>query len=253
MYNKRGHDNLTAVNNIKQAIMSIEVDGRIYQPHDVDRDGNCLFHSICEHDFFRNARYDHIKLRKEMISSTKKEVMQNKDFKKFMENKLADSKDKETIRQYVKRMGTLGEWAGEFECYLICYFFRNVNIAVVRNGKELNTFSVHCDARRELKLQKLMRAEETDVNEHIFVLFHDMGRSYEAPMGVGDIPNHFMFLQDIGEVSKLKEPYQQKVADMFDFCQESDIDGECEGFKLYPIAYQKPSNKGETKLAFNRC
>lgn len=228
--------------------MMIVVNGYNYKPFDVPGDGNCMFHSICRHEYFEKSNYDHKRLRKEMVEGCASEVNRNQLFRRHLEDKLLNNRENETVKHYLHRMGRLGEWAGEFECLLITYLFPEVNILVIRNGRERDSFYVHANSRLQLFSSKLITKEEKRADHQICILFHDMSKPYGTPTLFSDIPNHFLFLHQGEQAKPASKPVKEKRPILVIELGDSDDDT---GMKEYYI--DSVEQKREGMLLFDIC
>lgn len=185
--------NNTEINS--EMTMKIVINKQQFDTIDVDGDGNCMFRSLCIDKYFASKNIDHKELRNEMVKRCRIEM--NNDEKLLSRLKAHKPDADPSVEDYLERIGTPSVWAGCFECVLISYFFKDINIIFIRPPSSQKPYhSISFQSMEDMIAYRLI--ERKDVEKagvhNIYVLFHDMSRGFSGKLEYWEPGNHFAYL-----------------------------------------------------------
>ena len=179
----------------------ITVDNITYTIFDVNPDGNCMFHALCQHPYFANRGYNQRRLRNELEPKVKD--LYDKHYR--VKTAVHGNYDKPYDGTIGRAMDIIrGGWCGQFECAFIALMFP-VRISIITPtigtpGQYTNIYnSDYC-----IQNYKIAHLKENHEEPHdITLMFFRMARHWSlgTPLYSYDPPDHFMWLRNDNNIN----------------------------------------------------
>ena len=186
--------NIIMQNSTNTQPIAIVLRNKNYVCKDVPGNGNCLYNSLCETDFFRE--YSPGDLRKQFITRLKRAANHDKNLREQWKQFDKDN----DFTKYCDKHSVNGKWGGSCEACLISYLFQ-VNIRFAICESQSNRFTINDTTVGWLCSHTMIAREEATNWSTITVLFHKINEPQRA--SIDTERNHFLLLvaTDDGEES----------------------------------------------------
>jgi len=180
--------------------LAIVLRNKNYVCKDVPGDGNCLYNSLCESDFFRE--YSPKDLRKQYITRLKREAKDDENLRQQWKNLQlsADMSEYCDLSEYCDNHSENGTWGGSFEACLMSYLF-SVNIRFATCESKSKEFTVDDTTMEWLCIHNMIAREEASDWPTITLLFHSFHKPLRASAPAKR--NHFLLLIATGDEEEI--------------------------------------------------
>ena len=166
-----------------------------YTVFNVKGDGNCMFHSVCQHPYFAKQGYGQQRLRTELANKVQDLYQEHKCVRKAVHGNKSLIYDG-TIADVIRRMRTSTIWCGQYECTFIALIFP-IRISIVMPDVEPGTYKIAFISEEALKRLRIDHLKNNDEELHdVTLMFYEGTKFWGEGMQPLSCPNHFTWLRN---------------------------------------------------------